>query len=114
MICVMLNHILLLAAAALGLWLLLTWYFADDEPLFGRVSEARVTFKRVLANAIADAREMFDRLTNTVFVGVSALAAFVVENDAVRTELMARENAWGLGLVLALALFTSPAARVQA
>ena len=93
--------ILILLAAGLVGWLVATWWLAPD----------RVTFRDVLDNCVDDVRHLFDRLTNLVFVGVSSLGLFVVQNDDVRTVLLQSENRWGLGLLIFLALFTSPTAR---
>jgi len=53
-------HLTLLALFAAGVfvWLVLTWYFADDEPLFGSHSSRRVTFKAVVQGAMRDLRDV--------------------------------------------------------
>lgn len=51
--------IILALAALLALGLFLTWYFADDEPVFAPASPNRVTFKQVLYRFGDDVREFF-------------------------------------------------------
>lgn len=50
--------LILLILAALAVWLVATWYFADDEPALGPASDKRVTFKKVVQNAVRDVREI--------------------------------------------------------
>jgi hypothetical protein len=49
--------IILALAALLALWLFLTWYCADDQPMFGAPRPGRVTFKQVVQNFFKDVRE---------------------------------------------------------
>ncbi len=44
---------------AVACWLGLTWYHADDEPVFGPRSDRRVTFRDVLIGALRDVRDLF-------------------------------------------------------
>ena len=83
-------------------WLVFTWYFADDEPLFGGSSENRVTFKQVLAGAITDARELFDRVTNMVGVALISLDAVIVSTPELKAAVLA--SPYGLPAILALNL----------
>lgn len=100
-----LEIVFVVLVLALAGWLVATWYFADDEPLFGRFSAARVTFKHVLANAIADARELFDRLTNMTAVALVSLNAVVLATPEIKTALLS--SSWGLGALIALNLVTA-------
>lgn len=45
-------------AAALIFWALATWYFADDQPVFGPTNDTRVTFKQVLQGFARDAGDL--------------------------------------------------------
>lgn len=103
--------ILLIVGFALGGWLVATWYFANNKQLFAHASEARVTFKRVLANAIADARELFDRLTNMTAVALVSLNATVLATPEIKTALLG--STWGLGAFIALNLFTAMSPRIR-
>lgn len=50
---------LVAALGLLGLWLFLTWYFADEGKVLGPPEEGRVTFKQVLKGAIDDVADLF-------------------------------------------------------
>ena len=104
--------ILLLAAIGAGaLWLIATWYFADNEPVLGPASDKRVTFRQVLINAIEDARALFDRLTNTVAVALVSLNAVVLATPEIKSALLA--SPWGLAALLGLNLFAAVSPRVR-
>lgn len=40
-------------------WLVATWWCADNEPVFGPKTKDRVTFKRVIRDAMCDLAEIF-------------------------------------------------------
>lgn len=79
-------------------WLFATWYFADDEPMFGRGSTTRVTFKNVLANAVFDIVELLRPIwlrvwLNLPFVAVIALDAVALMQPDMREAIVG--NHWG-------------------
>lgn len=60
-----------LAFALAAACLILTWYHADDQPVFGPARPGRVTFKQVLQNFFADVREVLApaaRFTRRIWV----------------------------------------------
>lgn len=49
----------LLAALAIGVWLALTWWNADDQPTLAPFKEGRITFKKVVQDAFRDVLDVF-------------------------------------------------------
>lgn len=79
--------IIALAAAAVFAWLACTWYFADAEPVFGKGTPQRVTFKNVIVNALRDVaditRPLWERLwLNAPFVAVVAAQGVILMEGA--------------------------------
>lgn len=58
-----LTPVLLIAAALVLGWLVATWYFADDEPVIGKATRDRVTFKDVLVGVGRDVRDLASPVT---------------------------------------------------
>lgn len=112
------NIIIALVAAALVValvWLVLTWWFADNEPAFGPPSENRVTFKRVLQGVLRDLVDICapllcfgrrvwafvgPRLTNLPAMAVIALDIYAAMTPELREVFM--QNKWAALLLLAL------------
>jgi hypothetical protein len=90
-------------AAAIA-WLVLTWYHADNGPVFGPDGPERVTFKAVLAGAINDARELFERVTNLTAVGLLGLDAVIIQTPEIKAAVLS--TPYGIAAVIALNLFT--------
>lgn len=104
----MVIFLLLLAAAALLVWLFLTWYHADDEPVFGPASRERVTFKTVVRNALHDLQEItrpaWMRLwLNAPFVATMTLDAVTMLHPDLRQALFV-DNWIGGGALILLTL----------
>lgn len=106
------THIVLTAAAAfaliaLGVWLFLTWYFADQQPMLGPAHAGRVTFKQVVQGVLRDiadtTRPLWMRVwLNAPFVAIMALDAVSLMQEPMRNAILG--NAWGAGAFIALNL----------
>lgn len=75
----MLIQILLAAALLVLAWLVVTWFFADDEKVLGPASVKRVTFKQVVQAALRDVWEVFNlgALCRTISANAVALAVLL-------------------------------------
>ena len=120
----MMIWLLLAFPAIFVAWLVLTWYFADDEPALGPGTSQRVTFKRVLQGVLRDVSELFapftnfvsrhaqaqwafwgPRVTNTVGIAVVSLDAYVVQTPELKYAVM--NSPYGLAALVALNLAAS-------
>lgn len=107
---------ILLAAAAVFAWLVATWYFADDEPLFGHASAERITFKQVICNVFCDIAEVTRPAwmwlwLNAPFAAQVAANGVILMDETLRTTVFG--HFWGaVALVAAnlLARYGSTAA----
>lgn len=91
-----------LAIAAIAGWLVATWYFRDNEPLFGPATPNRVTFKQVVVDALHDAaaltKPIWMRLwLNIPFAAVVAANGVVLMDDQMRAAVFG--DFWG-GIVM--------------
>lgn len=85
--------LLLAASVAIVAWLVLTWYHADSEPVFGPASRERISFKTVVKNAFHDiveiTRPLWLRLwLNAPFAAVVVLDAVALLQEPLRTALV--------------------------
>lgn len=104
---------LFIAAALLVLivWPALTWFFADDQPIFGPAKPGRVTFKAVLQGIARDVRDLFKPWLDQVakawaFIGQSFGAALLTLDGYIAStpELKAAvlQSPYGLHAIIAV------------
>lgn len=70
---------LILAVLLLGAWLFVTWYHADDQPVFGPNATGRVTFKTVVKNALHDLIEITRPVWMRVWLNAPFAAVMAVD-----------------------------------
>ena len=87
--------LVLIAAALIAAWLFLTWYHADDEPVFAPASHRRVLFKTVLEGALRDVRDVLQLdvaakwlVTNTLALAVFASGLLSMAEPTLRQAIL--------------------------
>lgn len=106
--------ILLIAAAAIALWLIanvVSWYVADPGPVFGPVTDDRVTFRMQLERSARDVVEMTGldkawdcvvrfylywapRVLNLVVAALVSLDAFIFTSPPLMTAIQESHYGW--------------------
>lgn len=113
---------------SIGVGLLITWYHADDKPVFAPFEEGRVTFKTVLLNFFSDVAEFAHVkqffgwlrrvwafcgpwLTNTFLGATVALDAFIFSQPMLMEAIQRTGNGGGWALLFFLHFAAARAVR---
>ena len=75
--------LLALALLAALVLLFLTWYHADNTPLFGPSQPGRVTFKQVLQGLLRDASDLLKLKAVALWLQTNVVALAVLSSDMI-------------------------------